>query len=59
MKCPSCGSSDSERYKSPVDRQEITLRRHRCRECGSVFLSAQTVLTDELAEKLLPLLVRA
>jgi transcriptional regulator NrdR family protein len=56
MRCPTCGSEDSERYRAPVQRADVVLRRHRCRGCRTVFLSAQTVVTEELAEHLLPLL---
>lgn len=56
MLCPSCGSVRSERFRSPVEKMGIILRRHKCRDCGTVFLSAQTVVTDDLKETLLPIL---
>jgi transcriptional regulator NrdR family protein len=53
MKCPRCGSTESQRYRSPVERNEVVLRRHRCSNCGLVFLSAQVVVDPELEQELL------
>ena len=56
MRCPNCGSTGLERYRSPVTRQDVVLRRHRCKTCGRVSLSAQVVVSGALSERLLPLL---
>lgn len=53
MKCPRCSSPKSSRYLSPVTKDEVVLRRHRCLECGLVYLSAQVVVTGDMEEALL------
>lgn len=57
--CPHCGSTRSQRYRSPVERNEVVLRRHRCGDCHGIFVTAQVVVVDELAEQLIPLLDEA
>lgn len=56
MRCENCGSTGLERYRSPVERQDVILRRHRCKACGHISLSVQVVVTVGLGRRLLPLL---
>lgn len=56
LRCPACGSVRSGRYRSPVEKQDVILRRHQCEDCQHIFLSAQTVVTPRLTERLLPAL---
>jgi hypothetical protein len=44
------------RYRSPVEMSFGIFRRHHCRECGLIFLSAQRVVTGADAEALLDLM---
>ena len=53
MKCPRCSSEESTRYRSPVTKDDVIMRRHRCLNCGLVFLSVQVVVTVDLEEALL------
>lgn len=58
MQCPRCGTEEIIRYRSPKNEKGAVLRRHKCQECGLLFLSAQVVVVGPLAEKLVPLLSR-
>lgn len=58
MKCPRCDHDETDRYRKPTDQKGAILRRHRCRSCSLVFLSAQVVVSGPLVERLLPLLER-
>lgn len=53
MRCPRCGSSESKRYRSPVERDDVLLRRRECLTCGRVFLSAEVVVSADLEQTLL------
>jgi transposase-like protein len=44
MKCPSCGSTNHQQKRGPVNIEEVLVRRHICQDCGRMFVSAQTVL---------------
>lgn len=56
LTCPMCGSDSSVRYRSPMDRDHRTYRRHKCRDCGAIFLSVQRVMSHADAESLLDLM---
>lgn len=56
LTCPKCGSDSSVRYRSPRDFEGRTYRRHKCRECGTIFLSVQKVMSHAAAEALLDLM---
>ncbi|MDA8355536.1 MAG: hypothetical protein M0Z95_04390 [Actinomycetota bacterium] len=51
MKCPSCGSTNHRRYRSPRVRQDAIVRRHRCLDCRALFVSVQIVLTGGVEAK--------
>ena len=53
MRCPNCDSEANSRFRAPVEREGVILRRHQCSNCRHVFLSAQVVVTAELEEQLL------
>jgi transcriptional regulator NrdR family protein len=59
MKCPTCGTVTSKRYRSPAETVFGTFRRHHCRECGTIFLSVQTVVTGAVAEDFLDRMAKA
>ena len=42
--CPSCGSANHGRYRSPKLIAGALLRRHRCNNCERIFLSAEVVV---------------
>lgn len=58
MKCPRCGHEEADRYRKPTEQGGAILRRHKCRSCTQVFLSAQVVVSGPLIGRLLPLLER-
>jgi uncharacterized Zn finger protein len=51
--CPACGEQYAESVRRPVTKDDVMLRRHRCRACGYLFMSAQVALTEEMADRVL------
>jgi len=49
MKCPTCESENHETVRKPLIIGKMTLREHRCRECGERFASVQMAVTDVVA----------
>jgi len=52
MRCPNCGSENHIRYRSPKTIKDVTVRRHRCQDCRSIFATAEVVVEPALAGKL-------
>ena len=59
MRCPNCGSSDFNRYRAPQDTMGMTVRRHSCVKCATIFLSFQIPYSEEKAHQLLNLILAA
>lgn len=55
LACPSCMSQDFTRHRQPAQVADVTFRRHRCLNCRAIFLTAQVVVSDSVAEKMLTL----
>lgn len=52
LDCPNCGSTNHERYRSPVKKRGVIFRRHRCGNCTTIFMTAHSVLTPRQMEAL-------
>lgn len=46
MDCPSCLSQNHSDYKKPAALGGSVYRRHRCKNCGTIFLSREQVVVD-------------
>lgn len=55
LACPECLSQDFTRHRQPAQVADVTFRRHRCLNCRAIFLTAQVVVSDSIAEKMLTL----
>jgi hypothetical protein len=49
--CPDCGLP-LNRFQAPLTFQNVVLRRHKCPNCRGKFVSAQLILTGDLAEQI-------
>lgn len=56
LACPSCQSQNFVRHRQPTDLADVTFRRHRCLDCKAIFLTAQLVVSDMVATKMLTLI---
>ena len=59
LSCPMCGAENSERYRSPEKVEDVIVRRKRCLACRHVFSTAEIVITNNLAERVLDKIVAA
>lgn len=55
LACPECQGQDFVRHRQPMNVADVTFRRHRCMSCRAIFLTAQLVVADSIAEKMLTL----
>jgi transcriptional regulator NrdR family protein len=54
MKCPACGGREYRRHRIPVEVSNVIYRRHECLNwrCGTIFISMQQALSEEMVEVL-------
>jgi len=53
LECPSCGSTNHDRYGGPITRVGVVYRRHKCRNCRCLFITGQHVVSGTEARKVL------
>lgn len=54
LTCPECGAVGKyERYRSPDLVDDVIVRRKQCQECRHVFSTAEVVIHERLAERVL------
>ena len=57
IRCPTCRSSNYQRFRRPSDRVDGSVfRRHLCLECGKVFTTEQRVVDPERVDDLLEMI---